>query len=113
MRTELEEQVRDEASIVWLRGGPDDYPYLREVFRLVSGRTRPVRKSPGLVAYATLRPTASSKWPGRFDRRVWLFRSTDPYPIERTHPNYAAACPMEAVKPHSIAAGKVSEPGRE
>lgn len=108
----------NEASIVWVRGSAADYPYLRETTILASSRYRGIGKLTGhtrnVVAYATLTPHAPNYgFSGRFRRRVWIFRKTDPYPIERDHPNYAHACPCEGVKPSSIRAGFPSESGRE
>ena len=104
-----------ESEIVWLRGGPDDYPYLREGFTRANTRARRPRPlSETVVAYATLRLGAPGVSPGRFERRLWSFQEDrDPYPCEKTHPNYENVAPMQGVKPHSIAAGRRSELGRE
>jgi hypothetical protein len=105
-----------EQAIVWVRGAPGDYPYLREASAAVGSRTRwPGRWNRPVVAYAALRPDAPHNGHrGYFERRVWRFRDGhDPYPAGRSHPNYENIAPMEAVKPHSIAAGKRSIGGRE
>ncbi len=94
---------RDEAKIVWVQGGPEDYPYVREVAYDLPSRARPPRKrmfgEDQLVAYATLRPTAKASYPGMFQRRCWWVASHDPYP----------AGPVEAVDPRSIAPGVASQ----
>ena len=106
--------LRWEASIVWVRGGPNDYPYLRETSEWSNTRTRSPRRSQGLVAYSTLQPNSPKPiLHTGFWRRVWRFRETDPYPCERDHPNYENACPCEGVRPHSIIAGRPSISGRE
>lgn len=104
---------RDEAEIVWVAGGPDDYPYVREVAYDLYTRTRTPRRDicgGRLVAYATLRPTATPSYPGMFLRRLWWLAPHDPYP----------AGPVEAVDPRSLAPGQPSRdwaeagrPGRE
>jgi hypothetical protein len=100
--------VAFEQSIVWVRGGPDDYRYLRESSVKSGTRARGIRASSGsLAAYATLRHDAPSLTPGRFVRRVWTFQSGD------HDPGAVTRCPMQAVKPHSIAAARRSERGRE
>jgi hypothetical protein len=118
MRIEDVNKISHEDSIVWVRGGPDDYPYVME--EMVSAATRargPGRCVPNLknlVAYATLGPGAvRSKKSGGFLRRLWLFRESDPVPCERDNPNYGVTCPSEGVKPHSIRARELSEHGRE
>ena len=97
-----------EESIVWVDGGPDDYPYLRESSLPAGSRARPIRSSSGsLVAYATLRQDAPNLSPGRFSRRVWTFQSGD------HNPDGLTRSPMQAVRPRSIRAGQRSERGRE
>jgi len=107
--------LSSEASIVWVKGGPDDYPYLRESSLTVSSRSRPLNNlARSVVAYVTLKPDARHFSLGRFQRRVWTFQvGHDPYPCEPASPNYETACPMQGVKPHSISAGQPSVRGRE
>ena len=87
-----------EQDIVWL----DDrskYPYVREVQYSVWGRTpRPSKgRVPGkLVAYATLKPTASANSPGKFVRRLFYVTERDPY---------RRGSPYEAVDPYSVYPG--------
>ena len=107
------EYLRWEASIVWVRGGPNDYPYLRETSEWSNTRTRWPRRRQGLVAYSTLQPNSPKPlFDTGFWRRVWRFRETDPYPCERDHPNYENVCPCEGVRPYSIVAGQPSIRGR-
>lgn len=92
--------VSQEAEIIWVRGGPDDYPYLREWATTTGTRARRVR-GPGdtLVAYATLRSDAPGISPGRFRRRVWSYQFGRDGNLS----------PMQGVKPRSISAGVRSE----
>ena len=100
--------VAFEQSIVWVQGGPDDYPYLRESSVRVGTRARRVtRCSEALVAYATLRPDAPNVTAGRFPRRIWTFQFGD------RNPGDVVRCPMQAVRPRSIRAGHRSESGGE
>jgi hypothetical protein len=95
--------VSSEESIVWLRGGPQDYPYLRETAVIAGTRARRSPLFDEAVAYAVLRPDAAGVSPGRFLRRMWSFQpGRDPY-----------LSPTQGVKPHSIAAGLRSQLGRE
>jgi hypothetical protein len=103
--------ISAEAEIVWVKGGPDDYPYLHEGFRTSTSRTRPF-ENPGLylVAYAKLRPDAPALRRGTFLRRIWKFRpDQDSCQAEHGHD---IACPLDAVKPHSIKPRQRSEWGR-
>src|SRR2546428_1620206 len=68
--------VASERGIVWVRGGPADYPYLRESSTKAGSRAQPLRNlGESVVAYATLRPDAPAITPGIFLRRVWSFQS--------------------------------------
>jgi hypothetical protein len=86
-----------EKEIVWL----DDrskYRYLREVQYPVWSRTTKPRYSivPGkLVAYATLKPTATADSPGMFVRRLFYVTARDPL----------AGVPYEGVDPYSVHPG--------
>jgi hypothetical protein len=92
--------VFHEREIVWVRGGPDDYPYLRESITKAGTRARPLRSlGESVVAYATLLPDAPSITPGMFLRRVWTFQSG----------RDGRLSPMQGVKPQSIAAGRRSD----
>jgi hypothetical protein len=91
--------VSQEAEIIWVRGGPDDYPYLREWATIAGTRARPIRGGDTLVAYAALRPDAPGISPGRFRRRVWSYQFGRDGHLS----------PMQGVKPHSISAGRRSE----
>ena len=93
--------LSQELAIVWVRGGPDDYPYLREEHTFASTRAKSIPNlTSSVVAYATLKPTAASKSPGRFQRRQWKFQFGRDGDLS----------PIQGVKPHSIAAGRRSEP---
>lgn len=103
-----------EDSIVWKKGSPADYPYLREI---ICHRTLPAdrigRRS--IVAYAVLK---CGKLDSRdlYLRRAWRFRvPDDPYPAlwEDRWPWQMGNVPCEGVKPCSIRAGQPSIRGRE
>ena len=68
--------VSCELDIVWVRGGPGDYPYLRETRTTAGTRARrlPNLDKSSIVAYATLREDAPGVSPGRFERRIWSFQ---------------------------------------
>lgn len=99
-----------EERIVWLRGGPADWPFLRECqqdFRRRAGA--PFKRTDGavwprLVAYSELSSAAPSK--GGFTRRFWMAN-----PDDFTCRSYTSAeglvcnCPTEAVLPETIKAG--------
>jgi hypothetical protein len=89
-----------EESIMWLRGGPDDYPYLREGFTRSLNRARKPRLPATVVAIATLPADAPSRLRGEFERRIWWFRPKD---------QDDKGSPIEGVKPYSIIAGLPSE----
>src|SRR5438132_1548046 len=92
--------VSRELGIVWIRGGPSDYPYLRESYTKAGTRARRQRNlGESVVAYATLRRDAPSITPGIFLRRIWSFQSGRDGHLS----------PMQGVKPHSILAGRRSE----
>jgi hypothetical protein len=92
--------VSQEAEIIWVRGGPDDYPYLREWATTAGTRARPIRNlGDTLVAYAALRPDAPGISRGRFRRRVWSYQFGRDGNLS----------PMQGVRPHSISAGRRSE----
>jgi hypothetical protein len=96
-----------ELGIVWVHGGPQDYPYLREATTKAGSRARSIfRPSGSLVAYATLTSNAPSASPGIFERRIWTFQAGDKESRD------GGGCPMQAVKPHSIRARRRSESGR-
>jgi hypothetical protein len=100
--------LRSEADIVWVCGRPEDYPYLREFTAKAGSRARRLSRFSGsLVAYATLTPNAPNVSPGIFERRVWTFQAGD------RETRDGGRCPMQAVRPRSIQAGRRSESGRD
>lgn len=108
-----------EESIVWVRGGPDDYPYLRERGVVAHSRRKGLSRSiKWVVAYSILQANAPHIYGalgrGKFERRYWSFEdSNDRYPSERADPEYEIKCPYNGVKPRSIMAGRQSETGRQ
>jgi hypothetical protein len=93
--------VSYELDIVWVRGGPDDYPYLRESSVKAGTRARPLPHldKSSIVAYVTLRADAPGVSRGMFERRIWSFQEGRDGHLS----------PLQGVKPYSIAAGRRSE----
>ncbi len=116
--------LSDEAEIIWIHP-PDRYDFLREsVAAFPHRRHFPKRMMPRhrgtqagngthLVAYAVAGPAASGA-NGGFCRRYWWVKVHDRWDGHGTDGKgdfYQTNCPVEAVQPESIHAGKPSAPG--
>jgi hypothetical protein len=98
--------IQSELKIVWVRGSPVDFPYLREKLGLMLMREtrrhlRYLEENPEVVAYSIVSPPKHGDDVVSF--RVWSFRTGR----KRNDP-YERGTPMEAVDPGSIMVGTAS-----
>ncbi|MCS3937318.1 hypothetical protein GGP80_003328 [Salinibacter ruber] len=99
-----DKRLQKEAEIVW-EVPIEDLDYVRETITLAGTRTRgvPWNGEGKRVGYAVLEEDASSRSPGRFNRRVFFLKSYDRPDGDGT---YATGCPSEAVDPRTVEAGQ-------
>jgi hypothetical protein len=103
--------LQSEKTVVWVKGKAEDYPFLRESEHLCHFREKFPVKSVRyeVIAYATHSEHSDKAWgrgghPGSRRRRFWYLRESDLKDYGTTD------CPVEAVEPSSIAAGRASVP---